>query len=283
MRQTPAPLSGLTVLVTRATDQAGDLLAALRNAGAQPVEAPTLRIDPPLDWASLDAALQRLQAGGYDWIVFTSANAVRQVVRRCRQLGLDPALVAKARVAAVGTATAGELEGHGVSVDLVPDTFTAEAVLNALTALGVSGQRVLLPQGNIARRALREGLLAAGAVVDTVETYRTLPVAITPAVKDRMLRGEIDVATFASPSSVRNLVDALGHESRELNQMVVACVGPMTAETARRHGIEPDVVAEESTVGGLVKALIQHYAAARTTETSPTTEPILSVPSHATR
>ncbi len=281
--QRVSPLSGLTVLVTRAPEQAGDLSEALLSVGAKPIGAPMLKIEAPLDWASVDAAIERLRAGAYDWVVFTSVNAVRQVWQRSQQLGHDSAIVAATKVGAVGTATAAELEGHGVSVDVVPEKFTAEAVLDLLNGLGVAGQRVLLPQGSLARKTLAEGLRAAGATVDTVETYRTSAVALAPGVRDWMLRGEIDAVTFASPSSVRNLVDDLGHASDVLHRMVVACVGPMTAETARRHGIEPDVVAEESTVGGLVNALIQHYAADRTTETLPTSQPILSVPSHATR
>ncbi len=278
-----APLAGLTVLVTRAPEQAGDLSSALLAAGAEPVEAPTIRIDPPLDWASLDEALQRLWRGEYDWIVFTSANAVRQIRQRSQQLGYDSALFDHTGVAAVGTTTAGELEAYGVSVDVVPEKFTAEAVLEALTDLGVAGQRILLPQGNLARKTLAEGLRAAGALVDSVETYRTSPVAISPPVRDRMLRGAIDVATFASPSSVRNLVDALGHASSVLQRIVVACVGPMTAETARRHGIEPDVVAEESTVDGLVDALIQHQAAVAAGKTATGPGIDVLVPQQATR
>ena len=255
----PGPLAGLSVLVTRAREQAGTLSAALRARGAIPVEAPTIRLVPLSDPAPLDRALAAMAEGAYDWVVFTSGNAVGAVHGRLAALGFGAAGFARVKVAAVGEATAARLAEAGVRADLVPERFTATAMVAALTAVGVRGARVLLPQGSLARETLAAGLRSAGAAVEAVEAYRTVPAkGLHPAVRERLLRGEVDVAIFASPSALSGLAALLGGDLRPLRGVTVACMGPTTAAAARAHGLRADVIPEDSTVEGLVAALVAH-------------------------
>lgn len=254
------PLFGKRVLVTRGREQAGDLSRLLAEVGADPVELPTIQIEPPESWEPLDRAIARLQE--YGWVVFTSANGVRGFFGRLASHGKDGRALSGARVAAIGPATAEALARVGIRADFVPKEYVAEAVAAGLGELGVAGCRLLVARAAGAREALVGLLRDRGALVDVVPVYRTVPV---PGSADRLrelLEGErIDVATFASSSSVRNLVEMLGEEVRDrLARLVVACIGPVTARTARELGLRVDVVATEYTIPGLVRALEEYYA-----------------------
>lgn len=251
------PLAGLKILVTRARDHADDLMDALRRAGAEPVLAPTIRIAPASDPAALDEAVRRLIGGAFEWVVFTSANAVDAVSDRIDEAGAGSGIAEPCKVAAIGAATAARLTARGMRVDVVPKRFDGAAVLATLRAVGVDGARVLLPLGNLAGTELEDGLRTAGADVERVEAYRTVPeTELNPEVREQIAAGAIDVALFASPSSVRNLAAMLGGDSVVLLGSAVACVGPVTAAAAREHGLRVDVVADIATSAGLVAALI---------------------------
>ncbi len=251
------PLAGLSVLVTRPGTSATSFESDLVAAGASPVSAPTIRITPPADTAPIDRAIDEIGFGAYDWVVFTSGNAVDGVLRRIDSTGRSPVIFKATRVAAVGSATERRLANAGVAVDLVPARFDGEAVRDALIEAGVSGKRILLPRGNLAREVLAEGLRGAGAAVDLVEVYRTEPVtSIDPAIVAAIETGEFDVATFASSSCVRALASLLPNGLSSLLVSAVACLGPVTAETARDYGLRVDIVAEDATMAGLVQALI---------------------------
>ena len=237
------PLFGRRVVVTRAREQASDLAERLVALGAEVVELPTIEIVDPSDGG---AAL--LEAGGqlssYDWVVFSSARAVTQL---CGLLH-DARSFGPVRVAVVGAATADALRAFGVVADLVPERFVAEGLVEAFPP---GSGRVLLPQAAVAREALVDGLRAKGWHVDVVEAYRTERVVPDPAVVDAARIA--DAVTFTSSSTVRHFVDAVGVEEVP---PVVACIGPITAETAEHLGLHVDVVAEVSTVDGLVDALV---------------------------
>jgi uroporphyrinogen III methyltransferase/synthase len=247
------PLFGRRVLVTRSPEQAGDLSARLRRLGAQPVEFPTIEIQPPESWESLDAAIARLAE--YDWAIFTSANGVRFFWQRLEQAGKDARAFGLARLAAIGPATAQELAGHGLRADLVPSRYVAECLLAELGP--VRGLRFLLPRTDVARPTLAEGLRAAGAGVNEVVAYRTRPVSAQSGDELRriLVEGEIDVVTFTSSSTVRHFVAALGPDACLPEGITVACIGPVTARTAQELGLRVDAVAEEYTLDGLVVAL----------------------------
>jgi uroporphyrinogen III methyltransferase/synthase len=231
------PLFGVRVLVTRSRQQASGLSAGLRALGAQVVEVPTIAIvDPAPDHQKL-LADSAGRVGEYDWVVFTSANAVERflpLVGDARRFGA-------ARIAAVGPATAAALAARS----LIPDLTPPEAVADSLVAVFPDGPgRVLVPQGDLARPVLAEGLRQKGWQVDVVEAYRTVP-APPPATAP-----EADVITFTSSSTVANFM-VMGLPVPPL----VACIGPVTAKTAEEHGLTVDVTADEHTVEGLIEAV----------------------------
>lgn len=248
------PLLGLRVLVTRARQQASRLAEGLRALGADPVECAVIETAPPLDWGALDGAIAAL--GRYRWVVFTSANGVEVFFARLALAGRDARALAAARIAAIGPATAEALNTHGVRADLVPAEYVAEALAEAMGE--VQGQRVLLPRADIARPALAARLRAAGAEVDEVVAYRTVrPEGLEARLREALAGA--NVVAFTSSSTVRNLVEALGHgeAAQALAGVAVACIGPVTAQTARELGLEPAVVAEEYTIEGLLEALVR--------------------------
>jgi uroporphyrinogen III methyltransferase/synthase len=239
------PLAGLRVLVTRAKHQSAGLSNALRQVGAEPVELPTLEIVPlPLD------PLRKALAEPWDWVLFTSANTVRMTSKLFRDVEPMP------RVAAIGTATADALAAADIPIDLIPGSFVAEAMLEALVETDVSGSRVLLPVAESARSVLPDGLRAAGAIVETVPVYRTvIPKDIDPALLEEIRSGNLDVLTFASPSSVRNTLTLLGGSLP--GGVTIACIGPITEQELVAAGYQVDIVATTSTASGLVEALIE--------------------------
>jgi uroporphyrinogen III methyltransferase/synthase len=250
------PLFGSRVLVTRPRDRAGQMAARLRDLGAEPVIFPTIAIRPPENWEPLDAAVERLSS--YDWVIFTSTNGVRFFWERLDQTGRDARAFAGARLGAIGPVTAWELTARGLRPDLVPKQYVAEAILEEIG--GVEGQRILLPRADIARPLLAEGLRAAGAEVDEVAAYRTVPASAEDAqeIQEMLAVGELDVLTFTSSSTVRNFVAALEPLPELPEGTVVACIGPITAQTARELGLPVHVSADEHTIEGLLQAVVDH-------------------------
>lgn len=256
------PLFGKRVLVTRARHQASALSELLRQYGAEPLEFPVIAIVPPENYAPLDQALQ--QASTYDWIIFTSANGVEMVIQRLLALGLDVRALAGPALVAIGSATAEALQRYGLRVELIPEEFRAEGIIAALSKTGVPGKKILLPRAAEAREILPQTLRAQGAVVDEIFAYRT--VAADPPsdeIYQLLEEGRVDAVTFTSSSTVRNFVERLtrrGLVAKEvLNEIVVACIGPVTANTAQELGIKVDLVAKEYTIPGLVEALVEYF------------------------
>jgi uroporphyrinogen-III synthase len=241
-------------VVTRAEHQAGALAELLAARGATVVSIPTIAIVPPAEWEAVDAALAALDR--YDWIAFTSANAVAAVWERLGQLGL--ALPPELRLAAVGPATAAALEARGAVVSACPATFQGDALAGAMP--GLPGARVLLPRGNLARDATVEALEDAGARVEALTVYRTVPAEVSPA--DRaLLREGVDAITFTAPSTVRHFAAAIGGElSAVLGGAVVACIGPVTAAAVRELALPELLQSPEATSASLVAALEAHFS-----------------------
>jgi uroporphyrinogen III methyltransferase/synthase len=252
------PLFGLRVLITRPREKAGQMAVRLSDLGAEPVIFPTIAIRPPEDWEPLDTAAGRLST--YDWVIFTSANGVRFFWSRLERTGKDARLFAGTRLAAIGPVTAEELASRGMRPDLVPGQYVAEAILDEIGA--VDGRRILLPRADIARPLLADGLRAAGAEVDEIAAYRTLPATTEDAerIRDMLATGEIDVLTFTSSSTVRNFVAALEPLPDVPEGTVVACIGPVTAQTAEESGLPVHVSASEHTIDGLLGALVAYMA-----------------------
>ena len=254
------PLFGRRVLVTRSREQASILSARLRDLGADPVGFPTIRTDAPEDYGPMDQAIDRVAQ--YDWVIFTSVNGVKHFMDRLRAKRLDARALAGTRLAAIGPATAAELGKSGLRADYMPDRYVAEAIAAGLETGG--GERVLLPRADLARPALAEDLVKKGCVVDEVTAYRTLLHAHSPEDIEALFADRFDIATFTSSSTVRNLAAILQRERGDgwrsvLNGTTIACIGPITAQTARELRLEPDIVAEEHTIEGLVQAILGRY------------------------
>ena len=251
------PLFGKRVLVTRTRTQASTLSDRLTQMGAQPLELPTIEIQPMADYSDLDKALG--EATTYDWMVFSSANAVDVVFDRLGALGLDARVLHNTQIAAIGPATRRRLSGRGIITDFMPTSFVAEAAVSELGGLGINGMRVLLPQAEIARDVLRQGLSELGASVDAIPVYRTVtPEKTAERLRDILAEG-IDIATFTSSSTASNLVELLEGNTSALKDATIACIGPITAERAAELGLTADIVATEHTIAGLIEAVESHF------------------------
>jgi uroporphyrinogen III methyltransferase/synthase len=243
------PLFGRTVVVTRARPQAAALVRRLQVAGAATVEVPAIAFEPPADGGrALASAAGGLRAGEYQWVVFTSANAVASFM----PLLPDSRSFGGASVAAIGPGTAAALAGWHVAADLVPPEFVAESLLATFPRPGPGGGRILLPRAEVARPVLPDGLREAGWAVDVVPAYRAVPAPVPQAVLDAARAA--DAITFASSGTVTAYLESAG---RDAVPPFVVCIGPVTAATARAAGLRVDAEATEHTLDGLVDVLVK--------------------------
>jgi uroporphyrinogen III methyltransferase/synthase len=241
------PLFGRRVIVTRAREQASGLVERLHELGAATVELPVIEIAEPADGGAALRGAARL-VGTYDWVTFTSANAVVRFFAALGEVGADTRALGGRRVAAIGPGTADALASAGVRPDLVPERFVAESLLEAFPP---GPGRVLLPRAAVARDALPGGLAERGYTVDVVEAYRT--VVGRPSAEALVAAATASAVTFTSSSTVTNFLAMAGDVPVP---PMVACIGPITADTARAAGLTVDVVAAEHTIDGLVTALV---------------------------
>lgn len=249
-----ARLDGRVVVVTRGTGGEDALGVRLRALGAIVRELPAIAIGPPASWAGLDAALRGLD--GFDWVMFTSANAVERTVERLAVLGVPVAALARRSLAAVGPATAERLAALARAPDVVPAEARGDAMAEALRP-HVAGRRVLVPRAAEGRPELVAGLLAAGALVTAVEAYRTSP---TPPERLAPLggwlaAGEVDAIAFASPSAVRAVVAALGPRASLLQRTLLAAIGPTSGAALVAYGLRAGVQPERHTGPALAEAI----------------------------
>jgi uroporphyrinogen III methyltransferase / synthase len=259
------PLFGWRVLVPRTKDQSTSVVEHLRELGAEPVVVPTISVEPPRTPQQMDKAVRGLVTGRYEWVGFTSVNAVRAVREQLDALGLDARSFSGLKIAAVGGVTADALREWGLEPDLVPTTEqSAQGLLEDWPSYDPQLDpinRVLLPRADIATETLVAGLQGMGWEVDDVTAYRTVRAAPPPApVRDAIKSGGFDAVLFTSSSTVRNLVGIAGKPHAAT---VIACIGPRTAATAEEHGLRVDVLAPVPEVGALVDALANHGAASR--------------------
>ena len=261
LREGEKPLSGRRIMITRPREQAGSITRALEGLGAAVIELPTIELVPPQDYGPLDGAVRNLKR--YDWIVFTSVNGVKAFFERLASLGGKPEDLKGARLAAIGPETARSLTSRGLEVDLVPAEFRAEGILEGFKPKEVKGKRFLLPRAAVAREVLPQTLREWGAEVDVVEAYRTLAAKVSTGVfNDLLSKKKVDMVAFTSSSTVKHFLDllpgALGKEL--LRGVAVACIGPITRQTAEEGGMKVSVVAEEYTVAGLIEAIVKYFS-----------------------
>jgi uroporphyrinogen III methyltransferase/synthase len=261
------PLSGQTVLVTRAADQASDFTELLQRQGARVWELPTLSITPPSSWEPLDQAI--VQLSRFDWLILTSANAVTSFFERLQVAGKDSRALAGVQVAVVGTKTAMALAQFGIQPDLSPETFVADALLESLIQAGeLQGQRILFPRVESGgREVLVQGLRDQGAEVSEIPAYESACPQEGDASVLRALREKsITVVTFASSKTVQHFVQLLSQADLDLQvleEVVIAAIGPKTADTCTQLLGRVDVVPQQYTLPDLTQALVRHFRGGR--------------------
>ena len=255
------PLFGRRIVVTRARTQASAFAEALEAQGAEVIQAPTIHIESMADTPAMRATVRN--AGEADWCVFTSVNGVDAFAEALELEGLDVRVLAGVHIAAIGPPTAERLKRIGLLTDLVPERYVGEGLLDSFDALGgVSGQRFLLPRSAIARPHLADGLRERGGTVDEVPAYNTPQGDGLPdSVLEHIERGEVDLVTFTSSSTVRNFVEALPEARRRgiLDKVRGASIGPITSGTMKETGVTITVEAAQSTIPVLVEAILSHF------------------------
>ncbi|HEV7361966.1 MAG TPA: uroporphyrinogen-III synthase [Mycobacterium sp.] len=258
-------LYGWTVLVPRTKDQAGEMSERLTSYGALPVEVPTIAVEPPRSPAQMERAVKGLVDGRFQWVVFTSTNAVRAVWEKFGEFGLDARAFSGVKIACVGESTADRVRAFGISPELVPAGEQSSLGLlddfPPYDSIFDPVNRVLLPRADIATETLAEGLRERGWEIEDVTAYRTVRAAPPPAATREMIKtGGFDAVCFTSSSTVRNLVGIAGKPHA---RTIIACIGPKTAETAAEFGLRVDVQPETAAIGPLVDALAEHAARLR--------------------
>ncbi|OBK74240.1 uroporphyrinogen-III synthase [Mycobacterium sp. 1165178.9] len=258
-------LYGWSVLVPRTKDQAGEMSERLTSYGALPIEVPTIAVEPPRSPAQMERAVKGLVDGRFQWVVFTSTNAVRAVWEKFGEFGLDARAFSGVKIACVGESTADRVRAFGISPELVPAGEQSSLGLlddfPPYDSIFDPVNRVLLPRADIATETLAEGLRERGWEIEDVTAYRTVRAAPPPAETREMIKtGGFDAVCFTSSSTVRNLVGIAGKPHA---RTIIACIGPKTAETAAEFGLRVDVQPDTAAVGPLVDALAEHAARLR--------------------
>jgi uroporphyrinogen III methyltransferase/synthase len=255
------PLFGMAVLITRPQEQVKEFSDLLTAYGATVMAFPTIAIVPPRDWTTLDQAIHELSR--YDWIVFTSVNGVHYFLQRLDHSGRDVRALAGARLCAIGPRTAEALAAARLKVDLLPTEYQAEGLIEAFAKKQIKGTKILIPRAEVARDLLPDELRAQGAEVTVAVAYRTVrPEADVAALQELLREGRIAVVAFTSSSTVRNYVECFSspEEAQALTSgTIVACIGPITTQTAEAYGLKVGIQAKTNTVPALAEAIAEHF------------------------
>lgn len=257
------PLFGRRIAITRARDQAGPLVEALEERGAEVVEFPALEIRDPASWKPLDEAIRRIEK--FDYLLVTSANGVRKFLERLPACGRDVRDLKGLVIGAIGPATAAEFAKIGVRVDFVPREYRAEGLIEALAARDIKGKSFLIPRAKVARDLVPRVLTERGALVEVVEAYETAPPQVQPGELENLFEPKLDAITFTSSSTASNFAKLVGEDkvAPRLAGATLASIGPITSETLRKLGLTVSIEAPESTIPGLVLALEEHFGRKR--------------------
>ena len=266
------PLTGKKILITRARDQAAVFSSSLRDLGAEVIELPTIEIVPPASWKGLDRAIDQITS--YNWLIFTSVNGVNFFWQRWKERNKDR-LPPSLKICAIGPATAYQLMEKGIEVHTTPKEFVAEAILKGFEKSMLKGKRILLARAKEARDILPEGLRKMGAQVDVVETYRTVkPKGGSKRLKELLIKGKVDAITFTSSSTVNHFAELLKKEDLQnlLGGIAIACIGPITARTAKKWKMRVQIQPKEYTIPALTQAIVQYFMR-RTRSSQPSPPP----------
>jgi uroporphyrinogen III methyltransferase/synthase len=253
------PLFGKTFVITRPEEQSEAFMSGLLERGAEPFLFPVIETVPPEDWKPLDNAIQKLDS--YDGLIFTSVNGVKFFIRRLKEKGKDARELKGLRLYAIGPKTEQAVNALSINVDVVPEDFVAESLIDSLGKENIKGKKFLLPRAAVAREILPDQLRAQGATIDVTPAYRTVrPQTDTQELVRRLKEGSIHAVTFTSSSTVTHFMEMIGTELKpQIAKIAVACIGPVTAKTAEKAGLKVNIMAEEYTVDGLIAALEKHF------------------------
>lgn len=258
------PLFAKNIVVTRPEKQAEYFCRALEKAGAAVFKVPAIEIFPAKDYDCLDNSIENLKK--YDWLIFTSVNGVKYFMERLFIKGRDVRDLSGIKLAAIGPVTAAQLADYGLLVDYLPDDYSSEAVIDGFSDGDIRGSKILLPRTDIAPRKLAVDLEKMGAEVDSITTYRTVgriggqQGSGQKNIIEELKNSQIDMVTFTSSSTANNFIQGLGNNYQQLLMGVeIACIGPITAGAIRNLGLKVDITAEEYTINGLIKAIINYY------------------------
>jgi len=253
-------LKGKKILITRPENQAKDFIELLKVQGAEPISFPTIRIISPRDWIKVDKAIDNLNT--YDVLIFTSVNGVKFFFQRLKKKGKNIGSLKELKMVAIGPKTAAAIERRHLPVDIVPQKFQAESVVEALEKKRITGKQFLLPRAEKARDVLPKEITKRGGHIDVVTVYRTsMGKGNIHEVKELFRKRLIHVITFTSSSTVKNFVELLAEKniSKMIKGAVVASIGPITADTAASLGVRTDIMPKNYTIPGLVKAISEYF------------------------
>ncbi len=253
------PLLGKKFIVTRTREQASELIKLLEDKGAFCIELPTIAVKMPDDTSELDNAIAHLSK--YDWIVFSSPNAVKFFMERLFQLGKDVRAFGNTKIASMGAGTSDSLRQFSLNHDLMPDNFQAEGMLEAFSQTHINNQNILIPRAKKARDILPEGLKNLGANVDVVTCYENFSPEISQDKIDLLMEENIDLITFTSSSTVKNFHKLLPEDvlKKLLSEAKISAIGPVTADTARELGINIDIMPKEALILSMVNDIEEYF------------------------
>jgi uroporphyrinogen III methyltransferase/synthase len=254
------PFFGKRIIVTRSRDQASVFSEMLIDRGATTVEFPTIEVVPPENWNELDSAIKAIET--YNWLIFTSGNAVRFFMERLRSLNKDLRVLKGVNICTVGPKTSESLESYGLKADLIPSEFKAEGVLTALGGVKVRGLKFLIPRAKVAREIIPDRLRELGAEVTVATAYENRkPASDVERVRKLLEEKKIAAITFTSSSTVHNFVEILGQKEYKslLNGVAIACIGPVTAKTAEEYGMKTNIMPKDYTIPALVNELADFF------------------------
>ncbi|HEX2866806.1 MAG TPA: uroporphyrinogen-III synthase [Ignavibacteriales bacterium] len=259
------PLESKTIVITRAEEDSKESASLFSSSGAEVLLFPTLEVVPPESWNAFDQAVKELTTT--DYLIFTSANAVKMFVKRCAELGLKPDYT-NLKVLAIGKKTCLVCEKHGIQVSMVPKEFSAAGLAAGLSEADIKGNTVFIPSSAIARGELPEALRQMGAVVRTAEAYNiALPSPESISIyRDKLKRSKPDLFIFTSPSSFRNFLEIMEvkEAGKYFESFLVAAIGPTTASEIEKAGLNVDILPKEYTMEGLLRAVTDYYLISKT-------------------
>ncbi|MDY6862640.1 MAG: uroporphyrinogen-III synthase [Thermodesulfobacteriota bacterium] len=253
-------LYGKRILITRSYYQAKELSDLIKNYGGVPIELPSIKIIPPSDWKDLDSALHNIK--DYDYLIFTSVNGVKHFFLRFKKMGGKIIDLKDLKVIAIGPKTAEAITSRGLTVSLMPQEYKAEGIIALFSKGEIEGKKLLLPRSKIARKILPEKIKEYGGSIDVVEAYQTVAsFESRKEIVSLLENKEIDIIVFTSSSTVKNFAKILEPYGKFdlLEDLTIACIGPITAGTVREYGLKVEIIPEKYTIKALVKALVEYY------------------------